>query len=98
MNNERIYKVLNGPHISEKSTLMADKDKQIVLKVLKTATKSEVKKAVEKLFNVKVKQVNIVNVPGKVKRFGQRIGKRKDWKKAYVSLHEGYDINFANAE
>lgn len=96
--NERIFKILKGPVISEKSSTVADKHKQIVFKVLTSATKTEVKAAVEALFkNVKVKDVSILNVKGKEKRFAQRLGKRKDWKKAYVSLQEG-DINFATAE
>lgn len=96
--NERIFKVLKGPVISEKSSVVADSHKQIVFKVISSATKAEVKAAVEALFkDVKVKDVNILNVKGKEKRFALRIGKRKDWKKAYVSLLEG-DINFATAE
>lgn len=96
--NERIFKVLQGPLISEKSSMVADNHKQIVFKVLTSATKAEVKAAVELLFkNVKVKDVSILNVKGKEKRFAHRLGKRKDWKKAYVSLLEG-DINFATAE
>lgn len=96
--NERIFKVLEGPHVSEKSTVVADKHNQIVFKVIKSATKAEIKVAVETLFkNVKVKNVSVLNVKGKEKRFALRIGKRKDWKKAYVSLQEG-DINFAIAE
>ncbi len=96
--NERLFKILKGPHISEKGTIVADKHKQIVFKVINSATKAEVKAAVEALFkNVKVKDVSILNVKGKEKRFAQRLGKRKDWKKAYVSLQEG-DINFATAE
>lgn len=96
--NEKIFKVLKGPLISEKSSTVADKHKQIVFKVISSATKAEVKTAVEMLFkNVKVKDVNILNVKGKEKRFAQRLGRRKDWKKAYVSLQEG-DINFATAE
>lgn len=98
MNSERILKVLKGPHVSEKASIVADVNKQIVFKVDTTANKLEVKNAVEKLFNVKVKDVQIANVKGKVKRFRQSIGKRNDWKKAYVSLQDGYDIDFASAE
>lgn len=98
MANERIFNVLKGPLVSEKSAIVADKHKQIAFKVVNSATKAEVKAAVEALFkNVKVKNVTILNVKGKEKRFAQRLGKRKDWKKAYVSLQEG-DINFATAE
>lgn len=96
--NERIFKVLKGPLVSEKSTVVADAHKQIVFKVNTTATKAEVKAAVEALFkDVKVKKVNILNVKAKEKRFAQRLGRRKDWRKAYVSLLEG-DINFAAVE
>ena len=98
MNDERILTLLKGSHMSEKAATVADKDKQIVFKVLKNATKREVKAAVEQLFNVKVKRVTTVNTKGKEKRFGQRLGRRSDWKKAYVSLHQGYDIDFALAE
>lgn len=94
MNPERILMVLKEPHTSEKSTVMADKFKQFTFKVLKTATKNEIKAAVEQMFDVKVKDVSVVNVKGKRKRFKQMNGQRSDWKKAYVSLQENYDINF----
>lgn len=98
MKSEHLLKILKGPHISEKSTTIADSHKQIVFKVIKSATKADVKAAVEALFkDVKVKNVTILNVKGKEKRFAHRIGRRKDFKKAYVSLLEG-DINFATAE
>lgn len=98
MNQERLLTVLLGPHISEKATMVAEKSNQIVFKVAKNATKNEVKAAVEKLFNVKVKAVSVANVKGKTRRFGQINGKRKDWKKAYVALEAGQDINFGAAE
>ncbi|MGQ3889688.1 50S ribosomal protein L23 [Legionella sp. CNM-1927-20] len=98
MNAEHIIMVLREPHTSEKSTIMAEKFKQFTFKVLPTATKSEIKKAVEQMFNVKVKSVSVINVPGKQKRFRQLQGKRSDWKKAYVSLQENYDIDFSLAE
>jgi large subunit ribosomal protein L23 len=98
MNAERILNVLNCPLTSEKTTRLADKNKQFTFKVVKTATKQEVKAAVEQLFNVKVKGVTVVNVAGKQKRFRQSLGKRSDWKKAYVSLQEGFDINYSVAE
>lgn len=95
---EKLFKVLMGPIISEKSSVVADKHKQIVFKVVRSATKAEIKSAIEMLFkNVKVKDVTVLNVKGKKKRFALRLGKRQDWKKAYVSLSEG-DINFATAE
>jgi large subunit ribosomal protein L23 len=97
MNQERIMQVLLAPHVSEKSAVLADSDRQHVFKVLPTATKTEIKQAVESLFEVKVDQVRVVNVKGKTKRFGQRNGKRSDWRKAYVKLAEGQDIDFAGA-
>lgn len=97
MNQERIMQVLLAPHISEKTAVLADSDRQHVFKVLPTATKIEIKQAVESLFNVKVDQVRVLNVKGKTKRFGQRNGKRSDWRKAYVKLAEGQDIDFAGA-
>ena len=77
---------------------MADKFKQFVFKVLKNSTKHEVKSAVEYLFKVKVKDVNMLNVAGKSKRFKNKTGKRSDWKKAYVTLHENFDINLTAVE
>jgi len=98
MNQERLMKVLVGPHVSEKGTMLADKHNQVVFKVIPDATKLEVKKAVENLFKVEVNNVQVVNVRGKMKRTGQNWGKRKNWKKAYVSLKEGQDIDFIGAE
>jgi large subunit ribosomal protein L23 len=97
MNPERIYKVLLGPHVSEKAAVSAEVAGQVVFKVLPSATKLEVKKAVEKLFNVKVVGVQTLNVKGKVKRnkFGEV--KKPSWKKAYVRLGQGQDIDFATA-
>ena len=97
MNQERILQVLLAPHVSEKSTVAADANGQHVFKVLPGATKTEIKQAVEQLFEVKVAQVRVMNVKGKTKRFGQRDGKRSDWRKAYVTLAEGQDIDFAGA-
>lgn len=97
MNQERLLQVVLAPHISEKSTLVADESRQHVFKVLPDATKTEIKQAVEQLFEVKVAQVRVMNVKGKTKRFGQRDGKRSDWRKAYVTLAEGQDIDFAGA-
>lgn len=98
MNQERIFKVLLGPHVSEKATNLAETNGQIVFKVDTTATKLEIKKAVEQLFNVKVERVTTLNVKGKTKRTVRGLGKRNDWKKAYVSLEAGQDIDFASAE
>ncbi|WP_298622502.1 50S ribosomal protein L23 [uncultured Legionella sp.] len=98
MNAERLMMVLREPHTSEKATVMADKFKQFTFKVLKSATKTEIKMAVEHIFNVKVKRVSVINVKGKSKRFKQTSGKRSDWKKAFVSLHADQDIDFTVTE
>ncbi|HCJ1139798.1 TPA: 50S ribosomal protein L23 [Legionella pneumophila] len=98
MNAERLMMVLRETHTSEKATVMADKFKQFTFKVLKNATKTEIKLAVEHIFNVKVKSVSVVNVKGKSKRFKQTSGKRSDWKKAFVSLHADQDIDFTVTE
>lgn len=98
MNAERLLMVLREPHTSEKATVIADKLKQFTFKVLKTATKSEIKMAVEHVFNVKVKNVSVINVKGKAKRFKQTAGKRSDWKKAFVTLHADQDIDFTATE
>ncbi|GAN28784.1 50S ribosomal protein L23 [Legionella pneumophila] len=98
MNAERLMMVLREPHTSEKATVMADKFKQFTFKVLKNATKTEIKLAVEHIFNVKVESVSVVNVKGKSKRFKQTSGKRSDWKKAFVSLHADQDIDFTVTE
>lgn len=94
MNQERILSVLLSPHQTEKTVRIADKNNQFTFKVVNDAGKLEVKKAVEQLFNVKVKNISIVNVKAKTKRFKQILGKRKGWKKAYVTLQEGFDISF----
>ena len=98
MNEERLSKILVGVHVSEKAEMSGQENKQIVFKVNRSANKLEVKNAVELFFKVKVKAVNILNVKGKQKRFAQRIGNRKNWKKAYVALMDGFDINFAGVE
>jgi len=98
MNEEKVFMILREPHTSEKATIMADKFKQFTFKVLKTATKQEIKIAVEKLYNVKVKSVSIINVKGKTKRFKQLNGRRNDWKKAFVALQKDYDIDFTVTE
>jgi large subunit ribosomal protein L23 len=89
--------VLRAPVISEKSTLHAEANKIIVFKVLKQATKKQIKDAVELMFNVEVDNVNVLNVQGKQKRFGRTLGKKSDWKKAYVKLKPGHDIDFSAA-
>lgn len=97
MNQERIYQILLAPHVSEKAALLADEKNQHVFKVLSTATKMEVKQAVEAMFNVKVSKVRITNIRGKSKRFSGRMGKCSDLRKAYVTLMPGSDIDFAGA-
>jgi len=94
---ERLLKVLLSPIVSEKSARIADRNRQFAFKVLPDATKPEIKAAVEMLFNVNVTGVQVANVKGKVKRFGQTVGRRSDWKKAYVTLAEGQDIDFTGA-
>lgn len=98
MKDERLVKMLLSPHVSEKSTNVADRLGQYVFEVVKGATKPEIKKAIESLFNVKVKNVRVVNVRAKAKRFGQIEGKRQGWKKAYVSLQPGQKIDFVGGE
>jgi large subunit ribosomal protein L23 len=93
----QLTRVLEAPIISEKSSIVAERDKQIVFKVQKNATKKQVKNAVEAMFNVEVDAVRVLNVKGKQKRFGRSLGQRSDWKKAYVKLKEGHDIEFASA-
>lgn len=98
MSQERLMKVLLEPHVSEKSTNVAEQANQVVFKVVPDATKEEIKQAVEKMFEVSVEGVQVVNVKGKNKRSRFGNGKRKDWKKAYVSLKAGDDINFLGTE
>ena len=86
MNDERLMNIIVSPRVSEKATVKADTENQHVFAVLKDANKLEVKKAVEKMFEVKVEEVRILNVSGKLKRVGRKYGKTKDWKKAYVRL------------
>jgi large subunit ribosomal protein L23 len=88
---ERLMTVIRGPHVSEK-THMAAETNQVVLKVRTDATKSEIRQAVELMFDVKVEGVSVLNVKGKTKRFGQTRGRRNDWKKAYVRLAEGSQV------
>lgn len=93
MNEERLMKVLVAPLISEKSSVAAEQNNQVVFKVTTDATKPEIKAAVEMLFEVKVDAVKVANMKGKTKRFGQKMGRRNDWKKAYISLQEGSEID-----
>jgi large subunit ribosomal protein L23 len=91
----RLATVLLAPVVSEKGTMVADKHSQVIFRVVADATKPEVKAAVETMFKVEVKSVQIANVGGKVKRFGRYTGRRRGWKKAYVCLKPGQEINFA---
>ena len=96
MNQQRLMQVLLAPQISEKETYVADKNEQVIFRVASDATKPEVKAAVELLFKVSVESVQIANVKGKQKRFGRHMGSRKGWKKAYVCLKPGQEINFVD--
>ncbi len=95
---ERLMKVVLAPVVSEKSTLVADKNRQYVFRVADNATKPEVKAAIELLFKTKVQAVTVLNVKGKEKRFGRFMGRRRNWKKAYVRLAAGQEINFGATE
>ncbi len=92
--DEKLFHVIVAPHVSEKSARLADKHQQIVLQVRRDATKPAIKQAVEQLFNVQVESVTVTNVKGKRKQTGRMAGRRQDWKKAYVRLKPGQDINF----
>ena len=94
-NQERLMQVLLAPVVSEKSTFIGEKRNQYVFHVVPNATKPEIKAAVEFMFKTQVKSVSIANVRGKQKRFGRFMGKRNSWKKAYVALQAGQEINFA---
>ena len=95
---ERLMQVLLAPVVSEKSTFVADKGNQYVFRVVPDATKPEIKAAVELMFKTQVKSVSVLNVRGKQKRFGRFMGRRNNWKKAYVALQPGQEINFAEGE
>ena len=91
----RLMQVLVSPIVSEKATMVAEKTNAVTFKVLQDATKPEIKAAVELLFNVQVKAVSVVNIKGKTKRFGGRVGRRDHVKKAYVALKPGQELNFS---
>lgn len=95
MNQERLMQVLLAPQISEKATWVAEKNEQVIFRVTSDATKPEIKAAVELLFKVEVESVQVATVKGKQKRFGRSMGRRKNWKKAFVCLKPGQEINFA---
>ena len=94
MSNQRIYNVLLGAHISEKSTIVADESNQFVFKVAKDASRPEIKRAVEQIYGVNVDSVSVANVKGKVKRTMRGLSKRTSWKKAYVRVAAGQEIDF----
>ena len=98
MNQERLYKVLLGPVVSEKAAAAGDASNQVVFKVLASASKLEIKAAIQALFNAKVESVRVLNVKGKTKRTRYGVGTKSDWKKAYVRLEQGKEIDFAVAE
>jgi large subunit ribosomal protein L23 len=98
LHQERLMTVIQGPHLSEKSSIAAESGNQVVFKVRTDASKTEIRQAVELLFDVKVDAVSTVNVKGKAKRFGRTMGRRSDWKKAYVRLAEGSEIDFLGGE
>jgi large subunit ribosomal protein L23 len=95
---ERLMNVLLAPQISEKATHVAEKNEQVIFRVATDATKPEIKAAVEMLFKVSVDSVQVACVKGKIKRMGRLVGRRNDWKKAYVCLAPGQEINFAASE
>jgi large subunit ribosomal protein L23 len=98
MNQERLMQVLLAPIVSEKSTMLADKNDQVAFRVLQDATKPEIKAAVELLFKVQVESVQVLNQQGKKKRSGRFNGRRRNVRKAYVSLSPGQEINFAETK
>lgn len=97
-NENRLLQVILAPVISEKATMLADKSEQVAFRVATDASKPEIKAAVELLFKVQVKDVKVANVKGKQKRFGRFVGRRDNWKKAYVCLQPGQELNFVAGE
>ncbi|MDD3529036.1 MAG: 50S ribosomal protein L23 [Gallionellaceae bacterium] len=97
-NETRLLQVILAPVISEKATMLADKSGQVAFRVATDASKPEIKAAVEMLFKVQVKDVKVANVKGKQKRFGRFVGRRDNWKKAYVCLQPGQELNFVAGE
>jgi large subunit ribosomal protein L23 len=97
-NTDQLMNVVLAPVVSEKSTFVADKNRQYVFRVADRATKPEIKAAVELMFKIKVDSVTVSNVKGKKRRFGRVEGRRRNWKKAYVRVAEGQEINFAATE
>ena len=97
MKKQELVRILLAPVISEKSTLLSEQERKFVFKVKKNASKKNIKQAVELMFEVEVDYVHVLNVKGKTKRFGRFIGSRSDWKKAYVKLKPGFNIDLAVA-
>lgn len=98
MKEERLLQIILTPVISEKATMLADKREQVIFRVATSATKPEIKAAVELLFKVQVKGVTVSNVKGKTKKFGRFMGTRSSWKKAFICLKPGQELNFAAGE
>lgn len=98
MSPERLMTVLLAPHISEKGTTITDKHRQYIFKVIPEATKADIKGAVELMFSVQVDGVRVANMKGKEKRHGRSEGRRSSWKKAYVTLQEGHNIDFTGGQ
>ena len=94
MNRERLMTVLIAPHVTEKTSLAMQNHNQYAFRVRREATKTDIKQAVELMFEVKVEGVQVVNEPGKIRRFGRRMGRTQDWKKAYVRLAAGQTIDY----
>jgi large subunit ribosomal protein L23 len=94
MNREQLMNVLLAPHVTEKTSLAMQNSNQYVFRVRRQATKIDIKQAVELMFDVKVKSVQVLNEPGKTRRFGRIEGRTQDWKKAYVSLAQGQTIDY----
>jgi large subunit ribosomal protein L23 len=94
MNREQLMNVLLAPHVTEKTSLAMQNNNQYTFRVRRDATKPDIKKAVELMFEVKVAGVRVVNEPGKTRRFGKTVGRTQDWKKAYVSLAQGQTIDY----
>jgi len=98
MNADRLMQIILAPIVTEKATFVADKNQQVAFRVVPDATKPEIKAAVELLFKVQVESVQVLNRKGKVKRFGRFVGRRRNERKAYVSLKEGQEIDFAEVK
>lgn len=98
MIKESLIKIILSPHITNKSYDISDKSSYVVFKVVKSANKIEIKNAIEALFEVEVENVKTINVKGKLRNFNRIKGKSKDWKKAYIKLKKGHEINFVNTE